>query len=172
MLITPPNKDEVIEAAENIQLKPSNDQEFSWGNRCLSKKERIEPTEIFQLIKPSFQIFKDSISNRSIGLKLTDAWRNIYYKGYHQEVHDHSDADLSAVLFLNDYEKGSGEFYFFDRYSSEINGIWDKILSRNDSINYKAGDIIFFPSYMLHGVTPLISGERVSFAFNFDMFFV
>ena len=171
-LITPPNKNEVLEHIQDVHL--TEDQNFGWGSKCIVKRERIDGIELFQLLKPSFEKFISELGI-TCGLRIQDSWRNTYVKGYFQEIHDHLPADLSAVLFTNDHEEGSGEFYFYNRNSSELTPNWYLNILRDPSyhhVKYKKGDIIFFPSHMLHGVTPYMSDtKRITFALNFEIVF-
>ena len=109
-------------------------------------------------------------------LFISSAWRNTYYKDYYQELHDHYDvdgSDLSGVVFLNDYEEGASQFYFYNKYRSELSTSWLKLFNttgfqyRNAAIRPKAGDVLLFPSYLLHGVTPhKLDNPRQTVSFN------
>ena len=73
-------------------------------------------------------------------------WKNIYNKPLNVHLHNKT-RKLSMSLILNDpseYEGGQLE-------------IWG-----NKVGVYKKGSIIFFPSWMLHRVTPVTKGTRYS----------
>ena len=73
-------------------------------------------------------------------------WKNIYNKPLNVHLHNKT-RKLSMSLILNDpseYEGGQLE-------------IWGKSVDV-----YKKGSIIFFPSWMLHRVTPVTKGTRYS----------
>ena len=66
--------------------------------------------------------------------------------------------------------------YFYNKFFAELPTSWLKIVDQNDltsnsfAINPKAGDIILFPSYMLHGVTMhKINQKRTTVAFNLSL---
>ena len=48
------------------------------------------------------------------------------------------------------------EFYFYDRNSSQLTPSIKRLVDYSNAhgIKAKAGDILFFPSHMLHGVSP------------------
>ena len=49
-----------------------------------------------------------------------------------------------------------GRFYFVNRHSSELGRKWISILGQEGEIHYvdyKKGDMVLFPSYMVHGVS-------------------
>ena len=47
-VITPPNKEELLHHIDNIIL--TEDQNFSWGSKCIVKRERIDGIELFHLL--------------------------------------------------------------------------------------------------------------------------
>ena len=127
---------------------------------------------------PSIQIFYNQLELKSrLEIELTLAWKNTYTKGCYQEIHDHlhtdENADISGCIFLDDFHLDASHFFLYNRHCSEISASWGKIMEemelpfKSHVIIPKAGDIIFFPSYMLHGVTPHRMEEpRTTIAFN------
>ena len=61
-----------------------------------------------------------------------------------------------------------GEFYFYNRISVEVSKVWcDSLYLDIQSINASKGDILFFPSHILHGVSPNKSeNERRTVSIN------
>jgi predicted 2-oxoglutarate/Fe(II)-dependent dioxygenase YbiX len=137
-----------------------------WSQLCDVKVQSLNAEKYIELIGPSLQLLSDSF-----GVKLYyechNPWVNHYTRGQFQEVHDHKDCDLVCVYFANqgvDFSK----FYFYNRHAT-LSPIWKNALGCNDTyvIEYDAGDIIFFPGHMLHGVTPHNSDEtRITFSAN------
>ena len=75
---------------------------------------------------------------------------------------------IFPVYFMNDGD----EFYFYDRNSTSLtHSIKDLIGYKNTyGIESKAGDIMFFPSHMLHGVSPIKNdATRITMSVNFDI---
>ena len=63
-------------------------------------------------------------------------------------------------------------FYFYDRNNTCLEENTKRLLqySNNHHVDYKAGEVIFFPGHMLHGVTPHKSDEvRKTFSVNFNL---
>ena len=79
----------------------------------------------------------------------------MYKRGYHQEIHAHKGNDISSVFFVNDGENFS-KLFFFDRNSCNFSSKYEELISYTNTCNlkYKKGDIAFFPSHLLHGVSP------------------
>jgi len=173
--IIPPNKEEVLEhcwKSKNIE-----DQSFSWGFKSFSKKENIDPEGFEDVLYPSLDLFLSEIyiDNCDISIESDLVWKNTYYKGYHQEIHSHIPSDFSCVIFLDDYDDNSSQFYFFNENGRNTPFKLKSLC--NDNRHYmddswamkpEKGSIIFFPSHMLHGVTPHFSEKpRTTVALNF-----
>jgi len=129
------------------------------------------------VIKPAlYKIFKDSICNVLNGdIKLLNYWININGKGAYNRKHNHPQANFSGVYFIQS-PKNCGELIFDNPHSFTA---FDELSSyKKDFINQgyqhkaiavkpKAGRLIIFPSYLMHGVQENESDEeRISIAFN------
>tara|TARA_Y100000401_G_scaffold85159_1_gene70433 strand:+ start:234 stop:812 length:579 start_codon:yes stop_codon:yes gene_type:complete len=177
-LITPPNKDEIVKILSKIECDEELTKKLKWNESCKVKVEVIDKQETAKVILNALEIFFNDLEYISFieNLFISSAWRNTYYKDYYQELHDHYDvdgSDLSGVVFLNDYEEGASQFYFYNKYRSELSTSWLKLFNttgfqyRNAAIRPKAGDVLLFPSYLLHGVTPhKLDNPRQTVSFN------
>ena len=88
---------------------------------------------------------------------IDEVWKNTYHRYYHQEQHDHQGYELSFVIFMNDFHQDDAHFYFVNERNRVTPPDWtDMCYGMPDDliIEPKRGDILFFPSHMLHGVTP------------------
>ena len=176
-LITPPNKEEIL-LSKDISVEDVDVDKAQWIQNCQVKVEHINPADISSLLTPSIQIFYNQLELKSrLEIELTLAWKNTYTKGCYQEIHDHlhtdENADISGCIFLDDFHPDASHFFLYNRHCSEISASWGKIMAemhlpfKSHVIIPKAGDVIFFPSYMLHGVTPHRMEEpRTTIAFN------
>jgi uncharacterized protein (TIGR02466 family) len=106
----------------------------------------------------------------------TDAWLNRYTKGNFQEVHNHCGEGnfFSAVYFL-ETPKNTGEFLFFDDSTDfyatmNFHKIFKHQFGSSFKVNVKEGDILIFPSHILHQVTQNSSNQiRATIAMNFTL---
>jgi predicted 2-oxoglutarate/Fe(II)-dependent dioxygenase YbiX len=94
--------------------------------------------------------------------KVSNIWYNYYQKGHSQEIHTHSGkATFSGVYVLSADEVNKTVFYSYAsslvKHSKESKQLTEA----------KEGDIILFPSNLLHYVLPC-EKERVTIAFNID----
>ena len=178
-LITPPNREEIL-LSKDISVEDVDVGKVQWIQNCQVKVEPIDPAHISSLLTPAVQIFYNELELKSrleLDIELISAWKNTYTKGCYQEIHDHlhtdENADISGCIFLDDFHLDASHFFLYNRHCSEISASWGKIMEemelpfKSHVIIPKAGDIIFFPSYMLHGVTPHRMEEpRTTIAFN------
>ena len=156
-LITPPNKEKIIEGVKNLRIDKISTSQIEWNKYCSVEVEELYANEIAPLFTPSVRVFLEQIGSAS-DIEFVSIWRNTYKKGGYQEVHHHmygkENADISACLFFDDFHLDAGKFYFYNRNASEISERWRELFSSTSyTLTPKAYDIIFFPSYMLHGVT-------------------
>ena len=157
-LISPENKDEIIEHCMNTDLELPKE-EFQWGEECLSDKVYLKLTGFTEILKPSVIEVLSEIMDEDVpyGFAVEEVWKNTYRRYYHQEQHDHQGYELSFVIFLNDFQEDDARFYFINERTRVSSAIWGDLSSIcPDTIGIEAekGDIIFFPSHMIHGVSP------------------
>lgn len=115
----------------------------------MTKFNALVNNEIFiNLLKESLS-FSNVLNIRD--LKLTDAWGNILKKGDVVQLHEHSPAVISGVLYLT--EGGPGTFF------SQF----------NKTVEEKIGKIVFFSGSAFHQVLPYTLDEnRYTISFNLN----
>ena len=166
-----PNADELINTINTYTEDSINNGQFSWGDKSSSDKIPLEWQDYMELLAPSIELFAEEFKV-IFNYTLYDPWINLYKRGDHQEVHGHP-SHLSGVFIANDGEDFS-QFYFLDKdnFSASTSPSLGKILDYDcdHSVQLKAGDIMFFPGYMLHGVSPHKSDIiRKTLSFNLDI---
>ena len=157
-LISPENKDEVIEHCMNTDLELPKEK-FQWGEECLSDKVYLKLTGFTEILKPSVIEVLSEIMDEGVpyGFAVEEVWKNTYRRYYHQEQHDHQGYELSFVIFLNDFKEDDARFYFVNERTRVCSDIWGDLSSicpDTMGIEAEKGDIVFFPSHMIHGVSP------------------
>lgn len=163
-----PNYKEFINELENENSIPDNSS-FGWGNLCEVDKISLNEKKYINYIVPSLELLCNDLKS-NLEFDIKSSWMNLYKKGYYQELHMHVPDELVCVFFMNSGEDFS-KFYFYDR-NTDIPFIWTKILDLRlrHFVEYEEGDIIFFPSHMLHGVSKHNSDVvRKTFSCNFTI---
>ena len=156
-VVKPENKNEIIEHCLNAIELPKQD--FDWGDECLSEKVYLKLTGFTEILKPYvIKVLSEVVDEgMAYGFSVDEVWKNTYHRYYHQEVHDHQGYELSFVIFLTDYHKDDAKFYFVNertRLTAELWGDVSGLMPDSLPVEGKKGDIVFFPSHMLHGVSP------------------
>ena len=98
---------------------------------------------------------------------IIHSWANINEKGNWNFPHNHLGSDLSGVYYVK-VPKDSGDIVFFDpRKIDTINSAFEEDHPTSMGVQPLEGNLIMFPSYLEHMVTPSQSDEtRISIAFN------
>ena len=159
-LVSPKNKNEIVKHCLNPFLElPKDDENFEWGSECLSEKVGLKPIGFTELLEPYIiQVLNGIIDEGTpYGFTIEEVWKNTYHRYYHQEQHDHQGYELSFVIFLNDFREEDARFYFLNERTRVCSGIWGDLsdmMPDTMGIEPDKGDIVFFPSHMIHGVSP------------------
>ena len=157
-VISPENQNEIIEHCINPALELPTEK-FEWGDECLSEKVHLKLTGFTELLKPYVIEVLSEVIDEGIpyGFSIDEVWKNTYHRYYHQEQHDHQGFELSFVIFMNDYQENDAKFYFVNERNRVTPTTWVDIsegMPDDLIIEANQGDILFFPSFMLHGVAP------------------
>jgi len=100
--------------------------------------------------------------NHTFNMQITNLWAQQYLDTQHMPPHTHEPSGFSAVLYAE-----------FDNKEHEATKFWAPFKNTIDAMDYrfdpkvKEGDILVFPSYLLHYATPNTSDKRRTiFSFN------
>src|SRR5262245_52867898 len=109
-----------------------------------------------------------------LGWSLKEMWVNVLETGGRQAMHNHANSFISGVAYLTHTHPdsrtvfmkspGGTDFAFKNDHASVTTGPYnaDKWISMQP----EPGDIVLFPSYLMHAV-PINQGERrITLAFN------
>jgi oxalate decarboxylase/phosphoglucose isomerase-like protein (cupin superfamily) len=91
---------------------------------------------------------------------VSGAWLNVNTAGERIELHAHPDSSIACSYYIQGPDVG-GEFYYVDT------GRVGKHQTEIKTITPKNGDMIFLPSYVLHGVKMNLGRCRVNLTTDF-----
>jgi uncharacterized protein (TIGR02466 family) len=125
-------------------------------------------------ITPKLAEFGVLLMGEALGWSLKEMWVNVLDKGGRQALHNHANSFISGVVYLTPTHPesrtvfmkspGGTDFLFRNDHAgsqqSEFNA--DKWISPQP----QPGDMVLFPSYLMHAVPPNVGGRRISMAFN------
>jgi uncharacterized protein (TIGR02466 family) len=126
------------------------------------------------LITPKLVDFGAHLFGERIGWLLKEMWVNVLDTGGHQAMHNHANSFISGVVYLTPTHPGSQtvfmkspggtDFLFRNDHAgmtpSEFNA--DKWISPAP----QPGDLVLFPSYLMHAVPPNPGERRITLSFN------
>jgi hypothetical protein len=94
--------------------------------------------------------------------KVSNIWYNYYQEGHTQEIHSHSSKPtFSGIYVLNADEVNKTVFYSYGA------SLISYTKQSKQLTEVKEGNIVLFPSNLLHYVLPC-EAERITIAFNID----
>lgn len=125
-------------------------------------------------ITPHLAGFGALLFGEQLGWSIKEMWVNVLDRGGRQAMHNHANSFISGVVYLTDthpdsrtvFMKSPGgvEFSFKNDHDGVTTGPFnaDKWISPQP----EPGDLVFFPSYLMHAV-PVNPGERrITLALN------
>jgi uncharacterized protein (TIGR02466 family) len=130
--------------------------------------------EAARLIVPKLAGFGAHLFGEQLTWALKEMWVNVLEPGGHQAMHNHANSFVSGVLYLTRTHEGShtvfmkspggSEFMFRNDHARVVNGEFnaDKWVSPAP----EPGDMVLFPSYLMHAVPPNQGERRITLAFN------
>lgn len=139
-----------------------------------------EPTEnplltsFAELVEPRLVEFGELIFGESLHWSVKEMWLNVLRAGGHQALHSHANSFVSGVVYLTPcaadsslvFVRGLGQpgFLFKNTHAGSNNGPFNSDKWVMPAVG--AGDLVLFPSYMLHEVPVNRGDTRISLAFN------
>jgi uncharacterized protein (TIGR02466 family) len=142
--------------------------------RILQPGESPLFAEVAACITPKLAEFGLQLFGERLPWMLKEMWVNVLDTGGHQSVHNHANSFISGVVYLTPTHPdsqtvfmkalGGTDFKFKNDHARVQAGPYnsDKWISPTPS----PGDMILFPSYLLHSVPPNPGQRRITLAFN------
>lgn len=130
--------------------------------------------EAAALITPKLVEFGSLLFGERIGWSLKEMWVNVLDAGGRQAMHNHANSFISGVVYLTPVHPdaqtvfmkspGGHDFAFRNDHAQTTPGPYsaDKWISPAPA----PGDLVLFPSYLMHAVPPNPGERRISLALN------
>jgi Putative 2OG-Fe(II) oxygenase len=130
--------------------------------------------EAAALIAPKLVDFGALLFGERLGWSLKEIWVNVLATGGHQAMHNHANSFASGVVYLTPTHPasqtvfmkspGGTDFAFKNDHAGMTPGPFsaDKWISPAP----QPGDMVLFPSYLMHAVPPNPGERRITLAFN------
>lgn len=126
------------------------------------------------LITPLLAEFGALMFGERLGWSLKEMWVNVLDTGGRQAMHNHANSFISGVAYLTRTHPeartvfmktpGGNDFSFKNDHAGVVTGPYnaDKWISMQP----EPGDVVLFPSYLMHAVPPNPGERRITLAFN------
>jgi hypothetical protein len=143
-------------------------------SRILGPGEDTGLDAVVERIGPHLQAFGSRLFGEPLRWLVKEMWVNVLQHGGSQSLHNHANCFVSGVLYLSECDDsartvfsralGANEFVFRNTRAETSAGEFgaDKWIAPAP----QAGDLLLFPSYLLHEVPANQGGQRISLAFN------
>ena len=146
----------------------------------LSHTEMLSPgdspllVETAALLTPHLTEFGALLFGERMGWSLKEMWVNVLDTGGHQAMHNHANSFISAVVYLTPTHTssrtvfmkspGGTDFSFKNDHPGMVTGPFNS--EKWISPEPKPGDLVLFPSYLMHAVPPNAGERRITLAMN------
>lgn len=126
------------------------------------------------LITPLLVDFGALLLGERLGWSLKEMWVNVMHTGGRQAMHNHANSFISGVVYLTPTHPGARtvfmkapggtDFSFKNDHAAVTTGPYnaDKWISMQP----EPGDVVLFPSYLMHAVPTNPGERRITMAFN------
>jgi uncharacterized protein (TIGR02466 family) len=146
----------------------------------LSHTEMLRPSdspllaEVAALVAPKLVEFGVHLLGERLKWLLKEMWVNVLDTGGRQAMHNHANSFASGVLYLTPTHPsaqtvfmkspGGSDFMFKNDHAKMQPGEFsaDKWISPAP----EPGDMLLFPSYLMHAVPPNLGERRITLSFN------
>ena len=126
------------------------------------------------IITPLLVDFGALLFGERLGWSVKEMWVNVLDTGGRQAMHNHANSFISGVVYLTPvhpdartvFMKSPGGVDF--AFKNDHDGITPSQYSADKWISPmpEPGDLVLFPSYLMHAVPPNPGERRISLAFN------
>jgi hypothetical protein len=126
------------------------------------------------LLLPGVSEFGELLFGERLDWCIKEMWGNVLEAGGHQALHNHANSFVSGVVYLTHshaeasltFARGIGQsgFVFSNAHAGSRMGPFNAEKWIMPVV--QPGDLVLFPSYLLHEVPPNPGPDRVSLAFN------
>jgi uncharacterized protein (TIGR02466 family) len=146
----------------------------------LSHTSMLQPTDspllvdVASLLTPKIVDFGAILFGERVGWSIKEMWVNVLDTGGRQAMHNHANSFVSGVVYLTPTHPqaqtvfmkspGGTDFAFKNDHAGVTPGPYsgDKWVSPAP----QPGDMVLFPSYLMHAVPPNPGEQRISLSFN------
>jgi uncharacterized protein (TIGR02466 family) len=167
----------VARLVEHFSAQATRDNNSS---RNLSHTEMLRPSEspllaeVASLVTPKLVEFGVHLFGERLRWMPTEMWVNVLDTGGRQAMHNHANSFVSGIVYLTPthpssqtvFMKSPGGVDFM--FKNDHPGVKPSEFSAEKWISPapEPGDMVLFPSYLMHAVPPNQGDRRITLSFN------
>ena len=135
-------------------------------NVATGKSQQHEFPQYVNEFIETIQVPLDQFGNKFCSrFQIKSLWCQKYRKGNSHGIHNHGSIGFSGIFYAQLKETHKATRFILP-FADFTNGN-----ALDHYPNVKEGDVLFFPSFLLHGADPTTSDEeRIIFSFNIEIF--
>ena len=164
----------LVEHFAGLAVRDNNSSENLSHTQMLRPGDSPLFVQAAALITPKLVDFGALMFAERIGWSIKEMWVNVLDTGGRQAMHNHANSFISGVVYLTPTHPdsqtvfmkspGGTDFAFRNDHARTTPGPYsaDKWVSPAPA----PGDLVLFPSYLMHAVPPNPGARRISLAFN------
>lgn len=129
---------------------------------------------VVERVAPRLVEFGELMFGQRLDWQLKELWFNVLAPGGHQALHNHANSFVSGVIYLSAVPAGSSTVFvkplgqpgavFANTHAGTATGPFNG--ERWVMPEVGPGDLVLFPSHLLHEVPENRGAQRISLAFN------
>lgn len=164
----------LIERHAGAAVQPNSRDRRLAHTEILTEQDSPELIQLRALLNPKLVEFGELLFGEKLAWSIKELWLNVLEAGGHQAIHNHANCFVSGVLYLTPTHAsastvfvkalGGNGYVFANAHRGSRSGPFnsDKWIAPQAA----PGDLILFPSHLLHEVPANQGGQRITLAFN------
>lgn len=164
----------LVEHFSTLAVQDNNSSSNLSHTSMLSPGDSPLLIDVAKLVTPHLSEFGALLFGERMGWSLKEMWVNVLDKGGYQAMHNHANSFISAVLYLTPTHTssrtvfmkspGGTDYSFKNDHPDMVTGPFNA--EKWISPEPKPGDLVLFPSYLMHAVPPNAGERRITLAMN------
>ena len=164
----------LVEAFAELAVQDNTSSPHLSHTQMLRPQDNPLFVEAATAITPKLADFGSHLFGERMGWSIKEMWVNVLDTGGRQAMHNHANSFVSGVVYLTPTHAssctvfmkspGGTDFTFKNDHAGITPGPFnaDKWISPQP----EPGDLVLFPSYLMHAVPPNAGARRVTLSFN------
>lgn len=154
--------------------EPNNSSEALAHTRMLQPADSPLLVEAAARLTPKIAEFGQLLFGEALPWAIKEMWVNVLDNGGRQAMHNHANSFASGVVYLTETDDsartvfmkspGGHEFSIKNDHAGVVTGPYNA--EKWISPLPRPGDLLLFPSYLMHAVPPNAGGRRITLALN------